>query len=257
MNRINIIILIYLVFGGILFAQNEVQDMNVIKCNSNYIYATGTSLTSIEEASQNAKDLLSAEIEDWLKKYAESDIAGYIAKSQEQLGFIKTKRGNLFRVFAYVNKADILPYYKNETVICDSFNKTTDSINTNTSRNEKIEIQDTTKSPPTPINEFKETTITGPQYTPSEKEKELLTIKTFLELNDYINKGRANKSIAQLGKYSTLPNEGLIYVFIHNREGYIPACLKIENNITINLSTGKNDKITNYKGCGAIWITFK
>ena len=72
MNRINIIILIYLVFGGILFAQNEVQDMNIIKCNSNYIYATGTSLTSNEEASQNAKDLLKAEIEDWLKKYAES-----------------------------------------------------------------------------------------------------------------------------------------------------------------------------------------
>jgi hypothetical protein len=95
------------------------------------------------------------------------------------------------------------------------------------------------------------------KYIPNDKEKALLTIKTFIELNEYINEGRENENIVQVGKYSTLPTDGIIYVFIHNREGEIPACMKMENGYTLNLSTGEEDYITSYKGCGAIWIKFK
>ena len=33
--------------------------------------------------------------------------------------------------------------------------------------------------------------------------------------------------------------------------------MKMENGHTLNLSTGDEDYITSYKGCGAIWIKFK
>ena len=264
MNRILITAVAFLAYVGNIQAQDDVRDMNVIKSNPNYIYATGTSLTSNDEASQNAKDLLNAEIEDWLKKSVESDIAGYIAKSQEQLGMIKTKRGSLFRVFAYVHKADILPYYKDEKVISGSFNE-----NQDISQTEPTQAVSTEECIDTVSNKVSESVtqeevvenkpiiVEEPKYIPNDKEKELLQIRTFIELNNYINTGRENGTIAQLGKYATLPKDGLIYVFIHNREGAIPACIKINNGVTINLGTGKNDEVSNYKGCGAIWVIFK
>ena len=245
MNRIIYIIVVLMTLGQTVHAQNEVQDMNAIKSNINYIYSTGTSLVSYDEASQNAKDLLNAEIEDWLKKNVESDIAGYIAKSQEQLGLIQTKRGSLYRVFAYVNKADILPYYKDQSVISGTF-----SSNNDTST---VELQKIEQS----IKHEEDSPVQKSLYVPNMMEQGLLKIKTFSALNDFINHGREDGSIVQLGKYSTLPKDGLVYVFIHNREGQIPACMKIDNGYIINLSTCKEDQITNYKGCGAIWIRFK
>lgn len=268
MNRIIIAIIALLVYGQVLYAQSEVRDMNIIKNNPNYIYSTGTSIVSTEEASQNAKDLLNAEIEDWLTKNAESDIAGYIAKSQEQVGFIKTRRGNLYRVLAYVNKADILPYYKDETVITGSFNDKLEGTNVESTENETNDsLQNTTSGEILSAEKQEETIANLPQpviqavedskYIPNDKEKELLNIKTFIELNEYINEGRENENIVQVGKYSTLPDGGVVYVFIHNREGEIPACIKNENGRYLNLSTGDEDQITNYKGCGAIWVRFK
>jgi len=268
MNRIIVVIISLLAYVQTSYAQNEVRDMNVIKNNPNYIYATGTSMASTEEASQNAKDLLNAEIEDWLTKNAESDIAGYIAKSQEQVGFIKTKRGNLYRVLAYVNKADILPYYKDETVITGSFNDKLEGTNVESTENETNDsLQNTTSGEILSAEKQEETIANLPQpatlavedskYIPNEKEKVLLNIKTFIELNEYINDGREMEDIVQVGKYSTLPTEGIVYVFIHNRKGEIPVCMKKESDRTINLFNGEVDHITNYKGCGAIWIRFK
>ena len=268
MNRLIVVVIAFLAYWQVSYAQNEVRDMNAIKNNPNYIYATGTSMVSTEEASQNAKDLLNAEIEYWLTKNAESDIAGYIAKSQEQLGLIKTQRGNLFRVFAYVNKVDILPYYKDETVITGSFNDKLAGENRELSDTVTMGVPQDTTGLETSSAEKQDTiverlpqsvtqAVEEPKYIPNDKEKELLNIKTFMELNEYINVGREKEIIVQVGKYSTLPTDGIIYVFIHNREGEIPACMKNEKGRTLNLSTGKEDQITNYKGCGAIWIRFK
>lgn len=260
MNRIIVVIIALLAYGHVSYAQNEVRDMNAIKNSPNYIYATGTSMVSIEEASQNAKDLLNAEIEDWLTKNVESDIAGYIAKSQEQLGLIKTRRGNLFRVFAYVHKVDILPYYKDETVITGSFNDISEEVNMESVNTDIKELAyDTTNTQTSCAEKHAEIVEELPQskYVLNDKEKGLLNIKTFIELNEFINEGRVNDDIVQVGKYSTLPENGIVYVFIHNRKGEIPACMKNENGRTLNLSTGGEDQISNYKGCGAIWIRFK
>lgn len=268
MNKFIVVVMAFLAYVQVSYAQNEVRDMNIIKNNPNYIYSTGTSIVSTEEASQNAKDLLNAEIEDWLKKNSESDFAGFIAKSQERLGFIKTKRGNLYRVFAYVNKADILPYYKDETVITWVFDDKLEEANiVSAEMTTKGSIENITSEQVSSTEKYAEIVEELPQsvipsvkeskYIPNDKEKELLNIKTFIELNEYINEGRENESIVQIGKYSTLPTDGIIYMFIHNREGEIPACMKNENGRVLNLSTGEKDQITNYKGCGAIWIRFK
>ena len=134
-------------------------------------------------------------------------------------------------------------------------NETNDSLQ-NTTSGEILSAEkqeETIANLPQPVIQA----VEDSKYIPNDKEKELLNIKTFIELNEYINEGRENENIVQVGKYSTLPTDGIIYVFIHNREGEIPACMKNEKGRTLNLSTGKEDQITNYKGCGAIWIRFK
>ena len=83
-----------------------------------------------------------------------------------------------------------------------------------------------------------------------------MKIKQFSQLNDYVNNGRKKKNIIAVGKYSNLPKDELVYVFIHNRQGEVVACLKKEMGNMLNLATKKTDVISNYKGCGAIWIKF-
>jgi hypothetical protein len=82
-------------------------------------------------------------------------------------------------------------------------------------------------------------------------------VSSFNELNAYINSGREAETIIAVGKYSNLPQQGLVYVFIHNKQGQIPACMKVVDGKAINLRTGLVDKMSNYKGCGAIWIKYK
>ena len=65
MRRI-ILFLSLLMVSYALFSQNEQQEINAIKSDLNYLYATGTSIASEEEALENAKDLLVLEIEQWL-----------------------------------------------------------------------------------------------------------------------------------------------------------------------------------------------
>ena len=245
--RIYILILFLSLSFGRLFAQDEQQKINEIKSNRNYLYATGTSTASEQEASDNAQDLLTIEIEQWLKEKTTDDVAGYVAKSQQSLSMIRTQRGKLYRAFVYVKKKDVLPYYKEEEVMIVGF------ADTQVTTTDSVVPERTIAEEPT----IEEMVIEEVVYTPTTKERTMIDVCSFTALNEYINQGRADGSIIEIGKYSTLPTKGTVYVFIHNRQGEIPACMKMTDGIAINLSTGKEDVISNYKGCGAIWIKFK
>jgi len=259
--------LIGILFFSSLFvhAQNEMKEINGIKSNINFLYATGTSSLSAEDAANNAKDLIALEIEQWLKENASDNITGYVAKSKENLSQIKTRRGNLYRVFVYVKKADVLPYYKEEDVMVVDFVEPQKVEKSDTSI-VVLPAADVKDSIPVVANnnvyEVVDSEVTNvinpePQYSLSIKEKKLLTLYSFSELNDYINQGRESQNIINVGNYKNLPSAGLYYIFIHNREGKIPAYIKMDNSKFINMVTGKDDAITNYKGCGAIWIQLK
>lgn len=101
-------------------ADTENKDLiNQIKINPNYLNVTGTSMTSEEEATENAQIMLATEIEMWLAENTQGDVAGYVAKGKSNISVINTRVGKLHRAFAYVKKSDILPYYKDEMLISD------------------------------------------------------------------------------------------------------------------------------------------
>lgn len=228
MRKYIIILTISLIIGNV-HAQSEQDRINEIKSDIGFLYATGTSMNNADEAAKNAQDLLAVEIEQWLKVNVSGDIAGYIAKSQGNYSTIQTRRGKLYRAFAFVSKMDILPYYQKEDLMHVEFTNSKEQQTENSIIEEIL-------------------------YYPTSEEQQMMNVKTFTELNEYINRGREDKSIIDVGNYANLPQNGVIYVFIHNRLGEVPACIKVTDGYAINIATGKEDDISKYKGCGAIWI---
>jgi hypothetical protein len=223
---------LFLLYPLLGWAQNEMQTINAIKSDITFLYAMGTSTVSADEATGVARELINLEIEQWLKERSVTDVAGYMAKSKDSLSQINTHRGNLYRAFVFVKKQDIIPYSSDENVLVGDFLHTqSDSEVVNTM--------------PTPQ-----------MFTPNARERSLLSITTFTALNDYINQGRQSGLIEHVGNYKTLPATEACYVFIHNREGDIPAHIKWQGAKAVNMATGQSDSIQNYKGCGAICIQF-
>ena len=261
---------VLLIFLSILFvrrgsAQNEQQEINAIKSDLKFLYATGTSTTNAEEASANAKELLTLEVEQWLRVNATDEVAGFVAKSWDKISQIQTRRGRLFRAFVFIRKKDVLPYFKEEEIKMVRLSGKEEQ-NNEIEENKAVSVperQTVVVDLGAALDKVEHTALpviveeSSPTYVLSGKEKEMIAIKTFTQLNDYIKKGKESGNILAAGKYLTMPRTGTIYSFVYNKAGEVPACLKMQNGDGINLLTGKLDDISTYKGCGAIWIQTK
>lgn len=227
-----------LTFSMNMSAQKELKEISEIKRSLCFLYSTGTSTTSAEEASANGMELLSLEIEQWLKDNVEGDFTGYVAKSKNHVEEIKTQRGKLHRAFVYVKKSDILPYNKEESVMMVSTEKgytmPVDTIAIVELPSESIEMSSA--------------------YKPSASEKDMLSVRNLSEINQYLLEGKKEGKILSYGKYMN-PAEvtDRTYLYVFNRSSVLAVLLK--NGETFhNVSTGQVDDIVNYGHCGVIWF---
>ncbi len=239
------------------FAQDDVKEavrqINAIKADTKkYIYAEATT-AKWEEAYENAKGLLEVKIEEWARTNTNSkDITGCVAKTDNSILEIKTRRGNLYRVFLYVKISDIMTY----TVESDVVNvpvRHEEPQETIVVRHGEPETVSVILSGNTAGNADTADTADiadNAEYTPTGLEMDMLKVGTFEYIESFI-KGR---HITEYGKYSTMPSTGDFYVFIYNDKGEIPACIKYQDGKSINIATGKEDNVKSYNGCGAIWF---
>lgn len=232
-----------------LWAQTEQDKINSIKKSLNFIYATGTSTSSAQEAAENAKELLSLEIDQWLKEAVEGeDYSGYVAKATSKVEEIKTQRGPLMRSFVYVKKTDILPYYKDESIMMVSkdINPSMDTVVIDSSKEE----------PESSLHEVESVTRQAvPTFIPTTAEREMLAIRTLREINSYISKGSQSGMISGYGKYEENTNLfGKSYLYLINKEGNVVAVLRKSGSSIVNLSSGANVSISDYGRCGVIWF---
>lgn len=217
---------------------DAVKDINQIKADTTYISAEST-VKDWETAYDNARILLSREIEDWLTAQGVKDVSGVIANSNEHILEIKTTRGSLYRAFVYVKKNDLLPYKDKSKVMVVDIPTAKDSLSLDITEPDQI-VEPEIK------------------FTPTDLELEMMGIKKSTDIEPFINTKKQNGKISNYGKYSTLPVDQFCYIFIYNKEGEVPACLRNDNGIAIDLSTGKQVTISDtYKGCGAIWFQLK
>lgn len=282
--RIAVLLVLFAWSIPTLAQEDKNAEINKIKKSRDYLTVTGTSMASAEEASENAKMLIDVEIEQWLQENAEGDIAGYVAKSKENLAVIETKHGSLFRAFIYVKKKDILPYYKNETVMTELPNPivTDTPIIVDTVKVEEIttprveenivEIKSeeglvSTVEYLPPVEKPVKEVIVAPLESASggifniEEEKSILKVYSVSSVSRYLGKLKQADKLAEYGKEVAWPNNGVVYFFFADYNNVVRGYIKITDGTAFNLANEEqvelSDYLTKYETGTYIWFTLK
>lgn len=284
--RIAVLLVLFAWSIPTLAQEDKNAEINKIKRSRNYLTVTGTSMFSAEEASENARMLIDVEIEQWLQENAEGDIAGYVAKSKENLAVIETKRGSLFRAFIYVKKKDILPYYENETVMAELPNPivTDTPIMVDTMKVEEVivppieenivEMKKATeeKSVSTveylpPVEKPVEEVIVAPLESASggvsnmEEEKSILKVYSVSSVSKYLGKLKQADKLVEYGKEVAWPDNGVVYFFFADYNNVVRGYIKMTDGTAFNLANGEEvelaDYLTKYETGTYIWFTLK
>ena len=281
--RIAVLLVLFTWAIPTLAQEDKNAEINKIKRSRDYLTVTGTSMVSAEEASENAKMLIDVEIEQWLQENAEGDIAGYVAKSKENLAVIETKRGSLFRAFIYVQKKDILPYYEDETVMAELPNPivtdtpiivdtvkveeiTTPPVEENIVEVKSEEGLVSTIEYLPPVEKPVEEIIVAPLESASGgvsniEEKSILKVYSVSSVSKYLGKLKQADKLAEYGKEVAWPDNGVVYFFFADYNNVVRGYIKVANGTAFNLANEEQvelaDYLTKYETGTYIWFTLK
>lgn len=260
-----------------MWAQTPADEINAIKLQAEvYVYAEFVSSKS-SEALEYAKLMLEDAVMGWISENVklESSASNELAnKAISKATIIEARRGERYRTFMYVSRADL------ETLAGSSLKKNDVSLSTPTTYVAPIEepvamqpaTEPTYESVPktTPsateeefvsLDEFEEegedvkSEVNTFQRTPLEND--ILAISNAQNIQSFIKKLQSENRISRFGKYADMPSDINCYLFVYDRNMNIPAYLRKEGAIYINLKTGEMDDVANYKGCGAIWFRIR
>ena len=282
--RIAVLLVLFAWSIPTLAQEDKNAEINKIKRSRDYLTVTGTSMFSAEEASENARMLIDVEIEQWLQENAKGDVAGYVAKSKENLAVIETKHGSLFRAFIYVKKKDILPYYENETVMAELPNPIVadtpivvdtvkvEEITTPPVEENIVEVKSEEKLVSTvdylpPVEKPVEKVIVAPLESASggisntEEEKSILKVYSVSSVSKYLGKLKQADKLAEYGKEIAWPDNGVVYFFFADYNNVVRGYIKMTDGTAFNLANGEvvelADYLTKYETGTYIWFTLK
>lgn len=220
------------------FSQKTVEEkkkeINAIKKSSDYIYAEAT-MAEQQAAIDLAKEILYQNVNEWVAKQKEFAGANNILTTNMNYSVedMTLPRGNWFRAFMYVKKTDIIP----------ASNVTIMRITQQESQaEEKAEAVEQIVEKPTLIDEG--------------IKSQLLACKNTGQFSTLLKNLKAEGKVSDYQKLSTITSPNDYFIAIFSKEGVILAILSDGAERT-NLKTGMPDKITNYKGNGAIGIKIK
>ena len=209
---------------------DPLNDINAIKRDTSYIYAEATMKDAVE-AQSGARAILELKIYDWLRnKYPEVNSDSLVLNSKDKWFDLVTSRGEYNRAFVYVDKRGVLPVVE---------------------KPEPVESDSVADDPVTIMEDFLRLELTDDEET-------MAGVYDFGSIEPYIKGLKENQRLKAYGKYASLPEEALCYLFVYNRDGNVVAVLRqAEDGSYFNLREKKDDNVRNYKNCGAIWFQLK
>lgn len=241
-------ILLLLLVGHLSVSAQTIEDVtkniNKVKRDTMYIYAESTT-KELSEAYNNARALLEVQVGDWVcKQYPSENIEVCIVKAKEHLMQLDTRRGELYRAFVYVKKSDIMPVAdKSEVTVFEvTPPKQLDAMN---------------PSPAIIVTEEESVKNETSALELTSEEKQMILIRSFYDVEPYINGLKSKGKLKRYGKYATMPESEDCHLFVYDKQGNISALIRKEGSKQYNLNTLKEDNIKNYKNCGAIWFQLK
>lgn len=219
------------------------KSINKIKRDTMYIYAESTT-KDLSEAYSNARAILEMQVGEWVQKQHPSEgIELCIVKAKEHIMQLDTRRGELYRAFVYVKKSDIMPVADKSEVTVFEVAPIVESSQAEVAP--AIIVTEEAPKQEKPIIEL----------TP--EEKQMKQVKSFYEVEPYINGLKGKGKLQGYGKYATMPKGQDCHLFIYDKQGNISALIRKSGNLQYNLNTLKEDNVQNYKNCGAIWFQLK
>lgn len=249
------------------------KQINSIKADSKYLYAESTT-KDWDQAYEDAKSLLLVEIDNWVKSQGKKneEIKGYVARIENNFMEVKTRRGNLFRVFVYIKKKNIMTYNEDVDVTVNSLNITQDESSqenkksttfesktepaddvyvvdsVNEEANSEIEICPDTLAEDT-------TTEASVTYTLNSKETAFVALSESSGIQEFLKDYASNYA-----KLSTMSKQQDCYVMLFSKENVEKhfKFVATEGKV-LDLDTMQYDNLDEYKGLGygGIWFVMK
>lgn len=277
MKRYLLLFCMACLFVNLGFAQDKevkeaMKQINSIKADSKYLYAESTT-KDWDQAYEDAKALLLVEIDNWVKSQGKKneEIKGYVARIENNFMEVKTRRGNLFRVFVYIKKKNIMTYNEDVDVTVNSLSttseesskdsKTSDSFESKTepvddvyvgTASEEAKAEAVTSSDTIAEDESSDTSVA---YTLNNKETAFVSLSESSGIQGFLKEHASNYA-----KLSTMSKQQDCYVMLFSKENvdkhfkFIASEGKV-----LDLDTMQYDNLDEYKGLGygGIWFIMK
>lgn len=222
----------------VMYAQqtNELKkEINRIKKSSQYLYAE-TTMDDSEEALSTALDILMHDAQKWIaekKNLNDQDVDLVLTNISQNYEKVELPRGDMFRAFVYVKKADI--FLAHNTIVTDGPQIAMGESEVKILSGEMVE--------PTPVNL-------------PEAIQQLLSLHKYDEVPPCLESLQKTGQIVDYKRYASLQNPDSYVLIIYNRQAEVEAILS-EGPDRINYRTGEPDGVVNYKGRGAIGVQLK
>lgn len=249
-------ILIFALLGFIIpmraQADNSKEKIVAIKSDTTYLFVNGTSTLSEQEAEENARRLLTEEIESWLMQNG-ADPTRYVAISGNHMDVIQSRIGKVYKCFAYVNKNDILSLAEGEQIITTAPQKPAQPAPQPESKPApKPEPQP--QPAPAPVAKPQPTPAEQPAASPApalpdDDEAEppfegapfdidiynpLSKTHTWKRFVAFLNQLKSEGKIFQTGDASNLPSSGNVYIVVTDYNDIVRANLFLRDNEMFN-----------------------
>lgn len=247
---------------------DAVKQINSIKSDSKYLYAESTT-KDWNQAYEDAKALLLVEIDNWVKSQNKKndDVKGYVARIENNFMEVKTRRGNLFRVFVYIKKKNIMTYNEDVEVTVNSLDNSEQAAPSNNELESKVEeVNDVLEEPIQVKNEAPEVSkdsvvekvpeeVQKPQYVLNADDEKLLVLKETSKLQEFLK-----ENAAKYGKMSQMPKQQDCYVILFT-ENQVEMHFRhiAEKKMDLNLESLTLETLDKYQGLGyrAVWFIMK
>ena len=162
----------------------------------------------------------------------------------ENIGMVEMTRGDRFRAFVYVKKADIVvPVAAEPAPAVVELPAPAPTA--------AAEPAPAVVEPPAPAPTA--AAEPAPQKTESVLE-EIKRVKTLSELRPLLVRRKENGDVLDYNRYSALTDATMYYVVVFSREGDVIAVLSPGREERVNLNTGMEENLSTYKGYGAIAV---
>ena len=243
-------LLLWALIASPTWAQKEDEakrQINNVKKNSLYLYGEATAATEVE-AKDLAEEILYEEINKWAatKKKLRGTENFVLNNKKELFTTLSLRRGNMYRSFVFVKKADVQKA-DHVTVLTP-----TSSVSQNPAHEQvKSQVEELG------LAETDDSELSGTKYTKSQYPEiinELAAISDYKTLAEKIMQAKKEGKIRHYARYAQLENPDIYWLAIYNKHGQVLS-LMIPGPLRVNVKTAEPDFVTNYSGCGAIGFT--